>query len=77
MARELETIWDLEGKIDWEGGYDEAISYGIKIDDYDVSEELKEAWDNMVSLYGDYEEAVDLVDELIRAEKKEKSNNDD
>lgn len=77
MARELWDIYDLESKIDWEGGYSSAIEYGIDIDDYDVPEDLKEKWEEMVSLYSEYATVADEVDYMIRQVKKEKSNNDE
>jgi hypothetical protein len=64
---ESRNIFDLLGKIDWEGGMYETISgYGMSdIDDYDVPDYLKEQWEGVASLAYDLrEELEDLFDNL-------------
>lgn len=56
-----QNIWDLEGKIDWEGGYEAALEYGISIDEYEVPESLKEAWDELEEAHGEFLVAVNNV----------------
>ena len=64
------NIYDLEGKIDWEGGMTSAIEYGIDIEEYDVSEELKAAWYEMVDLFSEFEDLEANVNRLIEEEKR-------
>lgn len=64
------NIYDLEGKIDWEGGMTAAIEYGIDIEEYDVSEELKAAWYEMVDLFSEFEDLEANVNRLIEEEKR-------
>jgi hypothetical protein len=45
---ESRNIYDLLGKIEWEGGIYEVLDYGLHvIDDYDVPDSLKEKWEEM------------------------------
>lgn len=63
-------IYDLEAKIDWEGGMTAALKYGIHIEDYDVSDELKAAWYEMLDLFGEFETAEADVFRLIEEDKQ-------
>lgn len=59
---ESRNIYDLLGKIDWEGGITGILDYGERsIEEYDVPDELKEAWEEMASVYGDFETELDNV----------------
>lgn len=59
---ESRNIFDLLGKIDWEGGITGILDYGERsIDDYEVPDELKEAWSEMADRYGDFESEMDNV----------------
>lgn len=63
---ESRNIFDLLAKIEWEGGVYAVLEYGLhNIDDYDVPDELKEAWDDMVSLFGEFEGLVEDVYALL------------
>jgi hypothetical protein len=68
------NIFDLEGKIDWEGGYSSALEYGIDIEEYDVSEELKAAWYEMEDRFGEFESEEANVNRLIEEEKQNHGN---
>ena len=47
---------DLLAKIDWEGGVDQAIAYGIKVSDIDPEfQALRAAWDEATEKYWEYE----------------------
>lgn len=70
--RESRNIYDLLSKIDWEGGITEVLDYGIRdIEEYDVSDDLKEAWEDMEDFYTDFENALAKVYDLMRAEERE------
>jgi len=63
---ESRNIYDLLGKIDWEGGITGILDYGERsIDDYDVPDELKEAWETMADRYGDFETEMDTVMDVL------------
>jgi predicted component of type VI protein secretion system len=64
------NIFDLLGKIEWEGGLTSVLDYGLRdIEDYDVPDALKEAWENMVSAYEEFEGYMEDVDaELHKAQ---------
>lgn len=64
------NVYDLEGKIDWEGGMPSALEYGIDIEDYDVSDELKAAWYEMADLFSEFEDHEANVYRLIEEEKQ-------
>jgi len=68
----LFNVHDLEGKIDWEGGFFSALEYGIDIDEYDVPESLKEEWDELAMLFGDCLQAISRVEEEIQLAKQPK-----
>lgn len=47
----------LEGflaKIDWEGGVDGALDYGLKTEGYTLPPEIKAAWDELVTYHAVY-----------------------
>lgn len=51
------TISEFVGKIDYEGGIDEALAYGLKSVDLAPEahhEEFKSDWDRLARLYGDW-----------------------
>lgn len=63
---ESRNIFDLLGKIDWEGGITGILDYGERnIDAYEVPDSLKEAWEEMADLYGDFESAMDTVMDIL------------
>lgn len=64
------NVFDLEGKIDWEGGITSALEYGIRIEEYDVSEELKAAWYEMADLFEEFQDLEANVSRLIEEEKQ-------
>lgn len=64
--KESYNIYDLLSKIDWEGGITSVLEYGVRdIDEYDVPEELKEAWAEMSEAYADFEVIETTVLELL------------
>lgn len=68
--QESRNIYDLLSKIDWEGGIYEVLDYGERdIDDYDVSDELKEAWADMADAYSEFETMVATV--VLRLSEEE------
>lgn len=63
---ESRNIFDLLGKIDWEGGITGILDYGErKIDDYEVPDDLKEAWEDMADRYSDFEDEMEKVMDLL------------
>jgi hypothetical protein len=60
-----ESRADLAAKIDWEGGVEESISYGIRAEHFpvDTPKEILDAWNRLVESYQD----VDLVSEWLQA----------
>ena len=53
--KESYNIYDLLSKIDWEGSINDVLESNLKdIDEYDVPEELKEAWAEMYDAYADF-----------------------
>lgn len=67
---ESHNIYDLLGKIEWEGGLYEVLVYGLHvIDDYDVPDSLKEKWEEMDDAFFELLGLMDDVqDELSNAE---------
>lgn len=64
--RESRNIFDLLGKIDWEGGIASVLEYGLReIEDYDVPEALKDAWADMADVYAEFELAEEAVADLL------------
>ena len=60
--QESSNIYDLLGKIDWEGGIVGVLEYGERdIEEYAVSDELKEAWADMADAYSEFETTVAVV----------------
>ena len=54
--RESRNVYDLLSKIDWEGGITGILEYGERdIEDYDVPDDLKEAWADMAEAYAEFE----------------------
>lgn len=41
MTRSSDDFWN---KVEWEGGIEGAIDYGIPLDEYDIPDELKHLW---------------------------------
>ena len=63
---ESRNIFDLLGKIDWEGGITGILDYGErKIDGYEVPDDLKEAWEEMADRYSDFESEMENVMDLL------------
>lgn len=48
-----EDFWD---KVDSEGGIDAAMDYGIRLDEYDIPDELKALW----------RQAADIIEAIRR-----------
>jgi hypothetical protein len=65
-----QDIYDLDAKIDWEGGIDSALDYGVKIHEYDVSSELEAAWYEMEDAYEAFSDIRATVYALIEEEKR-------
>lgn len=64
--KESLNIYDLLSKIDWEGGITGILDYGERnIEEYDVPDVLKDAWDEMEGFYSDFEGAMGTVQELL------------
>jgi len=73
--RESNNITDLLAKIDWEGGIPELLDYGVRsIDEFDVSDELKDAWDEMVSYFLDFEGCLEHVWNMLHQEEHDFEN---
>lgn len=58
---ESQNVFDLLGKIEWEGGMMELITgYGMSdIDEYNVPEHLKEMWEEVATAAGSVAEDMD------------------
>jgi hypothetical protein len=69
---ESRNIFDLLGKIEWEGGLGAAMEYGLHdVEDYDVPDEVKELWEEAATMYCEWEALADeLQDALNRAENR-------
>lgn len=69
----MSKFYDLEdlcAKVDWEGGVDQAISYGIKASDIDPElSELRAAWDEAVEKYNEYEPIEAEIYAMLEDEK--------
>jgi hypothetical protein len=62
------NIYDLFSKIEWEGSIADTIEYGVRnIDAFDVPDELKEAWEEMVDFFDEFHHAQELVEDLLEA----------
>lgn len=73
--QESRNIYDLLSKIDWEGGVPEVLDYGVRsIDEYDVPDELKDAWDEMADFYADFESCLENVWNLINQAEQDFNN---
>jgi hypothetical protein len=60
------NIFDLIGKIDWEGGIPSVLKYGLReIEDYDVPDALKEAWIEMADAFAEFELLEQNVDSIL------------
>lgn len=70
MAR-FESREELIGTIEWEGGIDEAIAYGIKPDDMppdvdgEVDEHLQRLWKYAVSAHERFEDVAEQIREEL------------
>lgn len=63
---ESRNIFDLLAKIEWEGGITGILDYGERdIEDYDIPDELKEAWAEMAERYADFESEMEIVSDLL------------
>lgn len=57
---------ELAGKIDWEGGLEDALDYGIKLDDLPEDDtELRTAWEPMQKAWEEFQRLADPVRELL------------
>lgn len=66
--REKMTPEDFLGKVEWEGGIDEALDYGLRASDLDGSDpELSEAWATLERLHAEGEKARRVVNDKIEA----------
>jgi hypothetical protein len=60
------TLLGLAVKIDWEGGLDSALHYGIRHDQIDpFEEEVVRLWKNLEIAWKVFSEAEDQVMELL------------
>lgn len=50
-----QTLEDLVAKIDWEGGLDSALSYGVSSDDYELPDDVAEKLDELVDFHEEFE----------------------
>jgi hypothetical protein len=63
---ESRNIYDILSKIEWEGGIDAVLDYGMRnIDEYDVPGELKEQWAEMCDAYAEFETLRDEMDRAL------------
>lgn len=61
-----ESRAELAGKIDWEGGLEDALYYGIRDEDMPAGDaEMFEAWRVMQDAWKAYEHAANRVRELL------------
>jgi len=60
---ESRNVYDLLGKIEWEGGMFELINgYGMtSIEDYDVPDELKDEWEEVSEIMGSIGSDLDTL----------------
>lgn len=62
----FETRDALAGKISWEGGLEEALHYGINLEDLPADDkELRDAWEPMEVAWKAYEAAAEKVRDLL------------
>jgi hypothetical protein len=55
-------IFDLLGKIDWEGGMDGVLDYGMRsIEEYAIPKNFKVQWAEMVEVFEEYAELRDDI----------------
>lgn len=70
------NIYDLLGHIDNEGGLHAILDWGLEnIDNYDVPDELKEAWDELASVFGDFDSECMNVYRLLSKYEREYDEN--
>lgn len=69
---ESNNIYDLLSKIDWEGGIAAVLEWGMRdIEEYDVPDSLKEAWEEMVAAFNEFEGCMeDVYAEMHKAENQ-------
>lgn len=70
---ESRNIYDVLSKIDWEGGIPAVLEWGMRdIEEYDVPDSLKEAWEDMATAYAEFEGCMeDVYAEMHKAQNRE------
>jgi hypothetical protein len=56
---------EFAGKVEWEGGIEEALHYGLKSTDIDDNPELALAWADMEATWKVFQHTVRRVEELL------------
>lgn len=49
------NLEDFVSKIDWEGGLDGALSYGLTTSDYEIPKEIQDKWAELQEIHSDFE----------------------
>lgn len=62
---DLMNVHELLGKIDYEGGYTDALDYGIRINEYDIPKEIQQLWAEMREAYLSFAEIRDELDSKL------------
>jgi len=56
---------EFAGKVEWEGGIEEALQYGLRSTDIDDNPELEAAWAEMEKVWAEWQVYVRAVEELL------------
>lgn len=67
MSTNVQTLEDLVAKIDWEGGLDSALSYGVSSEDYELPDDVAEKLDELVDFHEEFETLAAEFWSLVRA----------
>lgn len=66
MAERFVNRADVAAKVEWEGGMEGALDYGLTVDDMpEGDEELQELWGDMVIYWRLYQEKAGWVENLL------------
>lgn len=69
------NIYELEEKIDDEGGIASALDYGIDLNEYNVPNYLRDAWEYMLEAWEDFCKQREDVWALIEQARIDYDNN--
>lgn len=68
MSDRYEDRQAVAAKVDWEGGFEAVLDYGLHADDMPEGDvELIEAWTKLDIAWKTFKEAADAVDTLLGA----------